>query len=56
MGIISNSKSSASGCCLAFAWFFANFSVALPISANLSELTNFYSLGFLMISKGIGVN
>ena len=25
----SNSKSSVSGCCLAFAWFFANFSLAL---------------------------
>ena len=32
---ISNSKRSASGCCLAFAWFFANFSLALLINLLL---------------------
>ena len=32
---ISNSKSSASRCCLAFAWFFANFSLALFIKVLL---------------------
>ena len=31
----SDSKSSASGCCLAFAWFFANFSLALLIKVLL---------------------
>ena len=31
----SNSKSSASGCCLAFARYFANFSLALPMKVLL---------------------
>ena len=31
----SNSKSSASGCCLVFAWFFANFSLALLMKVLL---------------------
>ena len=31
----SDSKSSASGCCLAFAWFFVNFSLALLIKVLL---------------------
>ena len=31
----SKSKSSASGCCLAFAWFFASFSLALLIKVML---------------------
>ena len=31
----SNSKNSASGCCLAFAWYFANFSLALLIKVSL---------------------
>ena len=31
MWTILNSKSSASGCCLVFAWFFANFSLVLLI-------------------------
>ena len=30
----SNSKSSASGCCLNFAWFFANFSLALLLKKS----------------------
>ena len=30
-----NSKSSALGCCFIFAWFFANFSLALPIKVLL---------------------
>ena len=34
-GQFSCSKSSASGCCLAFAWFFANFSLALLIKVLL---------------------
>ena len=32
---ISNSKNSAWGCCLAFAWFFANFSLTLLIKVLL---------------------
>ena len=37
MGKFSNSKSSASGCYLEFAWFFANFSLVLLIKVLLTK-------------------
>ena len=35
--LFSNSKSSASGCCLAFAWFFANFCLGLLIKVLIKK-------------------
>ena len=37
----SNDKSSTSRCCLEFAWFFANFSLALLIKEHVSEMEIF---------------
>ena len=38
MWIISELQNSASGCCLAFAWFFANFSLALLIKKACTSI------------------
>ena len=40
----SKSTSTASGCCLAFGWFFTNFSVALLTKCCLKERVNDHSL------------
>ena len=39
---VNNSKSSISGCCLEFTWFFANFSLALLIKGLLMKKRIYY--------------
>ena len=38
----SNKKGSVSGCCLAFSWFFANFSLALLIEVLLIKKSVYF--------------
>ena len=41
--LFSNSQNSAAGCCLAFAWFFGNFRLALLIKVLLIKKACIYS-------------
>ena len=45
----SNNKNSTSGCCLAFAWLFANFSLALLIKVLLIKKAYIYSINTEML-------
>ena len=49
-----NNKSSAAGCCLAFAWFLANFSLALLIKVLLIKKKSVYLKDMCITLKEIG--
>ena len=49
-----NNKSSATGCCLAFAWFLANFSLALLIKVLLIKKKSVYHKDMCITFKEIG--
>ena len=51
-----NTKSSASGCCLAFAWFFANFTMVLLIKKEQYNLQERRNTSLFLAVNGFNTN